>query len=467
MKKISVWLLVLTLLFLTACRPTVSPAPPSGDTTATTTGVTTTTDVTTTTTVAGATENELYRAVGRGMERPENHVPAMLYTTVLGRLTDENDRICVLKNRALQDEINRFIDEAERELVTLPNCDSVDVETECINGYLSVMVRETTKNYRWGDVRTALYDLVTGEEITYSDLFFRDTEYVPLINRAVQRSFRRAEAQSSLVGGEFEMRHPFMGLRAEHDTFTLRQVVFGKTDYYINEYKAVATRDLYEHSVLSVPRDVSGVFRDDVTVCQQIWNDTPYTTSKRLLQEWWNGELLDARYYDAAVCEKINTRLEAIYKTEFSIDYFEAYYDTTYKGAEGTEMRLSLWGGRWLVSSGGLFFPFGGDKILPTTYDAAYYFDMQSGEQVTYEALLKDGWETEAQWYQIDDADVEEDYFSFNSKAAGVVACDDPDTSLWRFRQLSLRTDTVVLEFERMDEMADYLWAELPLSCIG
>jgi len=280
---------------------------------------------------------------------------------------------------------------------------------------------------------TEFYGL-TDKDGKFSSYIFRDTEYVPLINRAVQRSFRRAEAQSSLVGGEFEMRHPFMGLRAEHDTFTLRQVVFGKTDYYINEYKAVAIRDLYEHSVLSVPRDVSGVFRDDVTVYQQIWNDTPYTTSKRLLQEWWNGELLDARYYDAAVCEKINTRLEAIYKTEFSIDYFEAYYDTTYNGAEGTEMRLSLWGGRWLVSSGGLFFPFGEDKMLPATYDAAYYFDMQSGEQVTYEALLKDGWETEAQWYQIDDADVEEDHFSFNSKAAGVVACDDPDTSLWRFR---------------------------------
>ncbi|MBE6767421.1 MAG: hypothetical protein E7549_00745 [Ruminococcaceae bacterium] len=53
MKKVSIWILALVFLFLTACQPTVSPAPPSGDatTTAATTNVTTTT---TTTTVATA-----------------------------------------------------------------------------------------------------------------------------------------------------------------------------------------------------------------------------------------------------------------------------------------------------------------------------------------------------------------------------------------------------------------------------
>ncbi len=462
MKKVSIWILALALLLsMTACHPTVSPAPPPGDITTTVNG--TTTD----TTATGAADDGLYHAVGTGMERPENHTPAMLYTTVSGRLTDENDRICVLQNRTLQDEINRFIDEAERELAVSPNCQEVNVETECINGYLSVMVRERTKDHRWGDVRTALYDLVTGEEITYSDLFFRDTEYMPLINRAVQHRFRRAEMSAGVFGDVFELKHPFMGLRAEHDTFTLQQVVFGADSYYTNDYVAVSVPDLYEHSVLSVPRDISDVFTDEVTVTHQLWSEDPYGVCYPLLQEWYSGELLDTRYYDAAIAEKINTRLTEIYTQEFSADYFDEYYNTTYNGAEGTEMNLSLWGGRWLVSSGGLFCPFGGDKMLPATYDAAYYFDMQSGEEVTYEALLEDGWEEAATWYRIDDADVEEDYFSFNANAAGVVVCDDPDTSAWRFRQLSLRTDTVVLEFERMDEMAEYLWAELPLSYLG
>ncbi len=57
MKKVSTWILALVFLFLTACQPTVSPAPPSGDatTTVTTTNVITTTTTATATTVGTTT----------------------------------------------------------------------------------------------------------------------------------------------------------------------------------------------------------------------------------------------------------------------------------------------------------------------------------------------------------------------------------------------------------------------------
>ncbi len=412
-------------------------------------------------------KEQLYSAVGTGVARPEGYVPSMLYYSVRDYMLDDDDRLFGLKNTDLQEEINAFIETTKKDMLGLTRY-GTHVTVECINGYLSVVVYTSDDAPSNEKVQSKLYDLIAGKEIAYSDLFFQGEDFVPMLNRAVHRGLKRAEMENEVFGDyALELKKPFVGLHASHETFGLDRVLFGANSYHVNGYVTIDVPDLYENSVLSIPRDMGGVFEDGIEVKQYIWSAAPYKKAYPLMQGC-SAELLDTQYYDTAVATKINDRLRELCAEELSEDYFSKYYHTTYTGAEGVEMGLSLLGGRWLEATAGLFYPFGADKELPSSYGANYYFDMQSGEEVTYEALLKDGWETVAQWYQTGEAYAEEyEFFTCDRNAVGVESVDAPTLSDWRFIGVTVIEDAVTLTFERFTERADYLWAELPLSYLG
>ncbi len=376
MKKVSIWLLVSALVFLAACNPTVSPAPPSGDTT------TTDTTVTTTTTVAQPAAKPKYDAVGTGMEKPKNFVPDVISYRVT---IPYGEKVTGLLNTALQDEINAFIAEHETETYL----SQVDV----VNGYMSVEVGGAI----------VLYDLYEGKRIQFSDLFFKDVAFVPTLNRCIQKAIQQAVvyAEDAAPYGSEINPEAFTGLKADHTTFYLDRVFLPNGAYHIGQDIYATVEGLHNDSVLSIARDMQGVF--EAEKIERCFSAYPaHTVNHRLENTNDVLGLLDVTRYPDCPVEKINAAILDICEKYVSIDAMNAWH-LRVKGYDHPHKQSMGYGYTGCREIGDRYFEFSIDRNIGSMGDLAYgvfaYFDRETGEEVPYDHFLKDGWESAAAWY--------------------------------------------------------------------
>ncbi|MBE6767417.1 MAG: hypothetical protein E7549_00725 [Ruminococcaceae bacterium] len=371
MKKHAVLVLVCLLTFLTACQPMVDPEPPTGDTTTTTT----------TTTVAQPVAKPKYDAVGTGMEKPADFTPDVISYRVT---ISWGERVSGLLNTALQDEINAFIEEYETETHLS--------EVWVLNGYMSVEVG--------GEF--ALYDLYEGKRIEFSDLFFKGVEFVPTLNRCIQKAIQEAVVLSEDIAPYGSEINPeaFTGLKEGHTAFYLDRVFLPNSVYHIGQDIYAAVEGLHNDSVLSIARDMQGVFEDGM-VELYFTNTTARTVNERMGETYDALTVLDADHYPETSVAAINAAVTAASEQLVAEQTMQAWYEKL--TGKDDFMMLAGYGGMRCSEVAGRYFRFDVMRQIGPMGDVPYgmlmYFDRETGEEVPYHHFFKDGWDMAATWY--------------------------------------------------------------------
>lgn len=351
----------------------------------------------------------LYSAVGTGPEKPENHVPSLyIYTARDTNLVDH------LTNQALREEIRTFIDDSVEELKKPEDAVGCTTRIECVNGYLSVHIYSGNSSGTDYDGRTALFDLVAGKRIAFSDLFFKDVHYIDEINVDMAEQSREQtwfwdEDDQQCMADRYPIKRDFVGIAAGHDTFTLTSVVFPRENLYFANAVTLNFHGLYDCMVLSVPRDMAGLFDSTVTVYRTFAQEDAFYTSEKLLHEHYAALFLDAAHYEAAVCQKVNDAMRAYYARDCSD---EELLDLALRidgvqgeiHSEGVVAYLQILGGRYVSARGEDFSwvekadstPL--SKMVNLSNKYQYFFDLKTGEKIPYTAFLKDGWQSAGEW---------------------------------------------------------------------
>jgi hypothetical protein len=111
----------------------------------------------------------------------------------------------------------------------------------------------------------AIYDLIEKEKLEkFSDLFFKDTDFVPAMN-AVFAS--QIVTYSNGDGLTYTMKNDFIGLNGEPAIYDLNGITLPDNNQYMFEHKNLYfttsyNNDLLDYSVLADYRDMRDLFTD-------------------------------------------------------------------------------------------------------------------------------------------------------------------------------------------------------------
>ena len=398
MKKVGIWALVLTLLFLAACQPTPSPVPPLGDATttatdtattavSTTTATDTTTATTTTTTAAQPVAKPKYDAVGMGMEKPENFVPDVVeYYVYVYRLDENGTRIEGLRNKTLQQEINDYIKAHET--------DTHSVAVQIANGYLSVETQDDA----------VFYDLYEGKRIAFTDLFFKGTElalpFRDCIRRAIQSELVAQEEWGNPTDGLDPL--AFVGLKADHTLFSLTAITLLKETYHFPVDIVASIDGMHGDSLLSVARDMQDIFEDTVEIRCRLAYHMAHTEKEPLGDTIYAVEYLDSSYYPNVPAKKINEAIRTASNAFVSQETLTAWVKRFEDTADSRVGLISYGGiglGEWTDRYFKLQGTFQAGSMGEVPYGILKFYDRLTGDEVAYDRFLKDGWKEASAWY--------------------------------------------------------------------
>jgi ABC-type phosphate transport system substrate-binding protein len=120
------------------------------------------------------------------------------------------------------------------------------------NGYFSVMFHHETMS----DYQTAVFDLRTGEQLNFTDLFYAGEDFADKLNQSVNNTI-----QTGAYGRYTnELKTPFVGLEEGQFGFTLNKIIFYKTGSYYNYYMVIPVDYPSESFVPAAPDDMADVF---------------------------------------------------------------------------------------------------------------------------------------------------------------------------------------------------------------
>lgn len=367
----------------------------------------------------------LYQATGTGEPQPDT--AADYDYIVRGEPTLTDATLCAA--------VDAFVAEATTEMERIPEaeiCAFLDgradygysyrlvTEKTLTNGYLSVVVgwryefavQDSPVCYY--DARTAVFDIYTGEKLSFSDLFFEGADFVPALNQSIADF---ALTPYSTFGATYELLRPFHGLRAGTFAYTADSILFTPGDVFADGVVCPLT-SLRDVMVTGVPRDMTGYVDPAQPVYMTI--RTGKTGRVALEKDGVSIWYLDPLKADAApeACEKVNAYID---------DTF-ARYLTTEKLLENAksrgivaedvfigpfpDIRVEVMGQRYICVSGpNLALATGADGtntefyVLQEELEVYYfraYFHPETGEPLTLSDLFSDGWEKEAVYTGID-----------------------------------------------------------------
>lgn len=219
---------------------------------------------------------------------------------------DEGAKIKKLKDRELQNAINKFIEnsvgklkEKERECkkyVELLNknsewnnyrYDGIRTELNCINGYLSVKILLTyeyevqvSSEYVYASY-SKVYDLYSGKELKLSDLFYKNENFVDIINKQIEW---RIPYEVELSVMPIELKHPYATLPKDEYSISIDEncnlvITFDKENpYFIEGVEFKINTYLDNLSCINKTRDMEGIFKEGVKIDKKIYNN--YFTTK-------------------------------------------------------------------------------------------------------------------------------------------------------------------------------------------
>lgn len=379
-------------------------------------------------TIGEQTDKILYTAeAASGIAKPETMADYYFYAYIPDSFTAEglNEKITAFITEATnelsqidEEKIRAFVDSrapygAEPELVTHKNL--------MVNGYLSVIVGwrynfwvGNSPDYYY-DVRTAVFDIYTGEQLELSDLFFENVDFVSLLNNHLA-----AEAEKPYdAWGSHEMIRDFAGLYEGEFAFTADSIIFKPNTCFADGVE-LSIADLSEYMITSIPRDMAGCMSADASVYIEMYaassGDIGYSEEKNGISIWY----LDAEKapVSAEVCDKVNAFIDNIYETYFTEEKLMALVKEKGREAERVsvgnfpDFRLFIVGDRYILSRGTNLVSIHNKEsydelpVIEGHYSSshfAYYFNPHTGDLLRMDDLFADGWEEKAEIYKDDE----------------------------------------------------------------
>lgn len=327
---------------------------------------------------------------------------------------------------AAKDELSQY-DEAEIKEFTLSRaeyCYGPEIVTNysLVNGYLSVLVG-LRYNFGWQnspdyyyDVKTAVFDIYTGEQLKLSDLFFDDVDFVPLLN---QHLAEKATMPYGGFGETHDMIHDFTGLYEGEFAFTASSIIF-KPGTCFADGVSLSIDGLRDYMVISIPRDMTGYVNSEIPVYTQIRQHNAasigYAEEKNGITIWY----LDKETAPVAddVCEKVNAFIDDIYNSYFAPEKLLAVVNNAGITAESVEIGpfpdfdITIVGDRY-VSFDGANMAVAKNSSEPYNFSVlagqyhpiafSFFFNAQTGEELKIGDLFEDGWADQAKFSVVDD----------------------------------------------------------------
>lgn len=254
----------------------------------------------------------------------------------------ENNKLVAiegLKDKDLQNKINNFIKDSTKKLeakqsecekyVQLLNGDKewggyqergITVETECINGYLSVQV---LLKYEYAvqvgtpyvyDGYSKVYDLYTGKELALSDLYYKDVDFITYLNENSQEQFGQTREMGRK---EKDIKRNFSGIPEDISIFGLNTISYTKYNPYFTQGEIFEFEPYFENiSVIYEARDMKDIWEEDVKIGKEIY----YFSSAREIVRKENDKMIFNIFYidtnqpnkDKVVNDNIDKYIEKI-----------------------------------------------------------------------------------------------------------------------------------------------------------
>lgn len=238
------------------------------------------------------------------------------------------------------------------------NPEEIQLQYECINGYLSICLYLTynygdnLSHFEGSDIRNlgvydvccATYDLYTGKKLQFSDLFFEGEDYSAEIYELMQSEIGKQQL------GQFTKRE-FTTLPQDYEYFTLNKIFFPKNNKYFSEGVIVS----HDHYVTDIPaitiaRDMKDTFASEDAV--GISEFGRFDFRKVVVQEEILGvpfKVPKIKHVDDKIEEKINNNIEKYLNYLIENDYFEKYTNNIgghliaeNRNGKGNDIQLSV-----------------------------------------------------------------------------------------------------------------------------
>ena len=185
---------------------------------------------------------------------------------------------------------------------------------DCINGYLSI---EMGYNYSFGGgIKTygeysqnigpyklycATYDLYTGEQLKFSDLFFEGEDYSTELYEFMQDKIAKKEL------GKY-MKRDFYTLTPDYELFTIGGILFEKQNPYFSEGVKVNVDCCTMFPVITISRDMQGIFNDNIKIEKYNgWNLRVKTIDTQILGFSYKVE--QVKHWNEEIENNINNNL--------------------------------------------------------------------------------------------------------------------------------------------------------------
>jgi phosphate transport system substrate-binding protein len=345
-------------------------------------------------------ENEYY----------QDSVPAAtgMYPVITGmKLADAqekiNDEIRVMVE-ALEIEAQSFIDMVGMDIILAHNfidedensyVSPISLDWTVKNGYLSALISLSYMKGNAGepltvmyDYRSAVFDLRTGDKLSFTDLFFKGSDFLPSLNAEIMKAL--SEPYSNWSGERYELKTAFRGLEDGKFGFTLDKIIFDATGSYFYENTAVPITYPIESFAPSVVDDMTDIFdesaigkshygifaydyRGDVDNSYALFTPNPYMSEE--LRETINAKITEL-FDSGEMAELMAANRNASYEDKISADSLDVIISADYYPG-------------YILHIGGFGY---------TYAECDLYFDPLTLNPIEIDAILLPGFETDSEW---------------------------------------------------------------------
>ncbi len=372
----------------------------------------------------------LYNSVGTSESFRTEDTFRYYYTLTSDIISrDESGKFTVtgLKNAELAADIDNFIAESVAELETTYEdfkkfltsremTGDYRVDCECINGYLSVVVRlaytdgERDFTYRQ---RCRTYNLYTGETLEFSDLFYRDIDFSSPLHQSIN-------LQSATPYDNWNsirlMKREFFGLPMSFG-YSLRTLSFDIDNQFFYNGESFTLDDVSDLMVIYEPRDMAGIFEDGMVV-RRFNEYTPDGCDPEALYETivldGHESIENLVYYrlsasklgmlSTEVCDKINNAMYTFLKNEMSPDVIKAKIAATGASVQdfyyvNQQWKPTFYGTSFVMFESNGSVEYVNEKFEYGTFDdfrRRVFFSLETGDTLTPAQIFTNGWESAA-----------------------------------------------------------------------
>lgn len=396
---------------------------------------------------------------GTGEEKPQNYKEPNTYYETRYFLNEDYDyeskkyktcKIEGLKNTNLQNEINEFIADSikkveaqidEANLYAKKSFEYGDfydtrVETECINGYLSVVVSLTygeaiqdSATHYYNPI-SAVWDLYTGKKLSFTDMFWKNEDFVSTVNNGIAKILN--EPYNSW-GITYDLLGDFWALPNDFYTFSLTKVYFPSNKGVFKDGIGVNYSSYCKDSLVTMQlRDMKDIWKDNELPIRNYHKyaffEADIGTDYNLGAFW----LIDSKKSGISeeVCKKINDYMKKAVKDNLSTSVLDSHLgkDNYQAICIDNDITFTTFDRAYILYYGSI--PISQEKEdKEINIDISTVFDYYTGEVLTCDDILKQGWRNEVEWKKeehinLDDSNVKLTYFTDytldNGKRVGI-----------------------------------------------